>query len=104
MLVGPDVLLQEGVEVEENETVHADHPRHCPHHGQASLKALVAALLQPRQQLLGKILQRATWAAGQRVHDAGCRGKCLLNRLTGLLDLAAAGFKTCQTAWRKRQA
>lgn len=57
MLMGPDVLLQEGIEVEKDEAMHADHPRHSPHHGQPGLKPLVATLLQPCQQLLCKILQ-----------------------------------------------
>ncbi len=57
MLMRPDVFLEEGVEVEEDEAVHSHHAGHSPHHGQAGLKALIAALLQPSQQLFCKILQ-----------------------------------------------
>ena len=52
MLMGADVLLQERIEVEEEQAMHTDHPRHSPHHSQPGLEALIAALLEPCQQLL----------------------------------------------------
>lgn len=57
MLMGADVLLQERIEIEEDQAMHADHPGDSPHHGQPGLKSLIATLLQPCQQLFCKILQ-----------------------------------------------
>ena len=68
MLVGADVFLQERVEVEEDEAMHANHPGHSPHHGQPGFKALIPTLLEPCQQLLCKLLHvtKALEACHQR--------------------------------------
>ena len=56
-LVRLDVLLQEGVEVEQHQLVHANGARHDAHHEQPRLEALVAAV-QPRKQALCEGLQK----------------------------------------------
>lgn len=55
-LVRLQVALQEGVEVDEQQPVHADHARHQRGHRQARLEALATAALQPRKHLLRKRL------------------------------------------------
>ena len=56
-LVRPQVALQEGVEVEQDELVHAHDARDESDHGRARLHLLSAALLEPHKQLLRKGLQ-----------------------------------------------
>jgi len=55
-LVRLQVALQERIEVEEDELVHADDARDEGDHGHACLHLLAAALLQPHKQLLRKCL------------------------------------------------
>ena len=56
-LVRLQVALQEGVEVEQNELVHAHDARDERDHCCACLHLLAAALLEPHKQLFGKGLQ-----------------------------------------------
>lgn len=56
-LVGLQVLLQERVEVEQQQAVHAHHPRHQRGDRQPRLEALAPVALQPRKQPLRKCLR-----------------------------------------------
>ncbi len=58
-LVGLQVALHEGVEVEKQQLVHADDPGHQGHDRHARLKLLSGALLQPCKEFLRKCLHAA---------------------------------------------
>ena len=66
-LVRQHIFLHEWIEVEQQEPVDAHDSRDDAHHGQPHFKALARRLVQPFEQLLGKILQ--SMDALDRVHD-----------------------------------
>ncbi len=72
--------LKEGVEVEEEQLVHAHGARHHVEHGEPRLKPLVPAL-QPLEQLLGKALHvgqagaQVYWWEGRAWTEGGAAGR-----------------------------